>query len=320
MLSTTTGSYVAKDLGYNLGMSFSSKIKVAVIRGGLSSQYDTSLKTGEYILSTLREMPETYEPIDILISKNGEWHREGLVEKPHQTLDLADVAWNALHGPFGEDGQIGRLFEGLQLPFTGSSPVASVLSMNKDMARRLYKRHLLLTPAHEVITKDNLNEDYLIAIFRNYLHPVIIKPANTSRSLGVALAYTFSELKEKIEETLDRSSRVLVEEFISGDEVSCLVIEGARDEKIYALIPVSKSKLKTEQSKEIERIAKLAHEALGLRHYSSSDFIITPNKKIYILESNSLPALHEGSSMHESLLSTGWRPRDFVNHVLRLAM
>ena len=63
--SVSTESYVVKDLGYNLVMNLSSKIKVSVLRGGPSSEYDTSLKTGGYILSTLREMPETYEPMDI---------------------------------------------------------------------------------------------------------------------------------------------------------------------------------------------------------------------------------------------------------------
>src|SRR3989338_8578504 len=111
-------------MGYNLNMSLSSKIKVAVLRGGHSLGYSTSLKTGEHVLSTLREMPETYEPIDIFISIGGEWHCGGLVEEPHRALRHVDVVWNGLHGSYGEDGQVQRLLESMGVPFTGSKNFA----------------------------------------------------------------------------------------------------------------------------------------------------------------------------------------------------
>lgn len=320
MPSGTTESYVEKDFVYNVCMNLSSKIQVAVLRGGPSSEYDVSLKTGGHILSTLREMLDVYEPVDIFISKEGEWHHEGLVLEPHRILQHIDVVWNALHGQYGEDGQVQKLLEGLQIPFTGSSAVASALSMDKDMTKRLYRRYSLLTPAHELITQENFDEDQLINIFRNYLHPVIVKPANGGSSIGIRLARTFKELKEVVKHALKDSKRVIVEELIRGKEATCVVIEKAKGERIYALLPSSKSiKFSTEENKQIEKMSKQAHEVLGLRHYSSSDFIITP-KKIYILETNSLPTLHEGSSILNSLHNTGWRTRDFVNHVLKLAM
>ncbi|MDO8569504.1 MAG: hypothetical protein Q7R89_01855 [bacterium] len=299
-------------------MSFS-KIRVAVLRGGPSSKYDVSLETGAQVLSLLREMPDVYEPVDIFISKDGEWHLSGLVHEPHKALGHTDIVWNALHGSYGEDGQVQRVLEGLQIPFTGSSAVASALAMNKDMAKRLYQKHSLLTPVHELITEDNLNTDRLIHIFRSYLPPIIIKP--TSRSGDMFLAHTFDELKQSIKKAFIQSPRVLVEEFIKGNEINCTVIEDARGENIYALLPVSpKHQLDGVSNKEVEDMAKRAHEVLGLSHYSSSDFIITPKKKIYILGTNSLPVLHQDSLTHHSLRATGWRPRDFVDHVLKLAM
>ena len=322
-----------KNFGYNISMRLSSKIKVAVVRGGESDAYPSSLKTGGHILSTLREMPEIYEPIDIFISKDGEWHREGLVDNPHKVLRYVDVVWNALHGKYGEDGQAQRILESLKVPFTGSSAVASALSMDKDMAKRIYRRHSLLTPEHELIREgDDDIRDKLITIFRSYLHPVIVKPANASGSLGVRKVSTFEELQEAIEDTFEYSPRVMVEEFIGGDEATCMVIEGAKGETrpnvpfctgeaIYALQPVSKSgNLQTEESKKIEEMAKRAHEVLGLRHYSSSDFLITPRNRIYILETNSLPEIHTQSIAYNSLSSTGWHSRDFVNHVIGLVM
>lgn len=303
-------------------MNLSSKIKVAVLRGGPSDEYDVSLKTGARVLSLLQEMPDIYEPVDIFISKDGEWHSSGLVQEPHQALCHSDVVWNALHGSYGEDGQVQRALEGLKVPFTGSSAVASALSMNKEMAKDIYRKHSLLTPEYEFITEDTLNEDKLVAIFRNYLTPIIVKPANAGGSLGVRLAHTFQELKNAIKETFVRSPRVLVEEFIKGDEATCMVVEEAKGESVYAFLPSSKSgcKFRKEENRKIEWMAKRAHETLGLRHYSDSDFIITPGRKIYILETNSLPVLHDKSSAHDSLMATGWRVRDFVDHVLKLAL
>lgn len=297
---------------------FSPRIKVAVLRGGASHGYDESLKTGSHVLSTLREMPEVYDPLDIFISREGEWHRNGIVEEPHTALRHADVVWNALHGQYGEGGQVQRILESLQVPFTGAGTIASALSLNKDLAKGLYRRHGMLTPAHELIEEENFNDEKLVAIFRTYLHPVIVKPADGSHSLGVKMAHTFKELKEAIKETFNHSKKVLVEEFIKGAAVSSPVIDKTRGEKLYALVPTGSRS--AEENKKITEMSKLAHEVLGLRHYSSSDFIITPRGKIYILETNSLPVLHEESEMHKSLEATGWRPHDFTTHCINLAL
>lgn len=293
---------------------------MAVLRGGPSYSYDTSLKTGEHVLSTLRDIPEKYEPLDIFISRDGEWHHGGLAQEPHRALQYADVAWNALHGSYGEDGQVAKLLEGMRIPFTGSRAVPSAMAMNKDMSKRFYRGHLLLAPEAELVTEDSLDEDHLINIFRNYLPPIVVKPAHTNGSVGLSLAHSFSELKEAIKKAFSHSPRVLVEEFIRGHEAFCTVIEKAKGERLYALLPHSELKLRTEENKRIEEMAKLAHEALGLRHYSSSDFIVTPKKKIYILETSVSPAFHDDSLMHRSLRATGWQSRDFVDHVLTLAL
>src|SRR3989344_774706 len=235
--SVSTESYVVKDLGYNLVMNLSSKIKVSVLRGGPSSEYDTSLKTGGYILSTLREMPETYEPMDIFISRDGEWHYEGLVKEPHHLLRHTDVVWNALHGSYGEDGQVQHLLESIKIPFTGSKVFGSALSMNKAMTKNIYNQHNLLTPPHELV-RGTVSYADLIHIFQNYLHPVIVKPANGGSSIVIKLAHTFQELEEVVAEAFKHSSQVLVEEFIEGKEGTCGVVENVRGEKLYALLPV----------------------------------------------------------------------------------
>lgn len=298
-------------------MSFS-KTRVAVIRGGPSNGYEASLKTGAYMLSLLREAPDAYEPLDIFISRDGEWHYGGLVQEPHQALRHADIVWNALHGSYGEDGQVQRILENLHIPFTGSGTLPASLSLNKDMAKSLYRQHSLLTPESRLLTEENFNDDELILIFRSFLHPVIVKPADGIHALGVRVARTFKELKEAVRETFKFSRKALIEEFIKGNEVSCAVVENAKGERLYSFVPTGNSGAK--ENKEIGEITKRAHEILGLRHYSSSDFVITPKGKIYILETNALPTLYEESLFHCSLEATGWKPRDFAEHCINLAL
>ena len=166
----------------------SSTIRVAVLRGGPSPAYDDSLKTGSYVLSLLREMPETYDPLDVFISREGEWHHAGVVREPHETLHGVHVVWNALHGPYGEDGGVQKILESLQIPFTGSGITASAFAHNKDLAKKFYREHSLLTPTSIILTEDDLNDDEkLIKIFRTYLHPVIVKPTTGVRALGIRM-------------------------------------------------------------------------------------------------------------------------------------
>jgi len=318
------------------------KIKIAVLRGGPSHEYDVSLKTGGHILSLLNSMPEKFEPLDVFISRDGEWHVGGVVHEPHQALRETDMVWNALHGAYGEDGQVQRILETLGVPFTGSDAITSARAMDKEMSKRLYQRHAFLTPQHELITEDDLNDDKLISIFRTYLHPVIVKPVDGGSSLGIRMAHTFKDLSEAIKHSLEFSKRVMVEEFIKGKEATCGVVDNFRGEKIYALLPVEIRKtnhffgyedkyssnteevcpgnFKLTESQKLAELAKKAHEVLGLRHYSRSDFIITPSGKIYILETNSLPGFTEASLMPKSLEAVGFKPTHFVDHVVNLAL
>src|SRR3989344_4651203 len=102
-----------------------SKIRVAVLRGGRSPAYEHSLKTGAHVPSLLGEKPEAYDPLDIFISKSGEWHTSGLVQKPEKILKGVHVVWNGIEGSHGEDGQLQQMFENMNIPFTGSSAVSS---------------------------------------------------------------------------------------------------------------------------------------------------------------------------------------------------
>ncbi len=299
-----------------------SRIKVAVLRGGPSSAYADSLRTGSHVLSLLREMPEEYEPVDIFISRQGDWHRAGLVEESHKILLRADAVWNAL----GEDGKAQSLLEKLRIPYVGSSPAASAFARNKEMAKSLYRMHDIPTPQSVVVSEEGTSYEDLIRIFRTFLHPVIVKPASGSGAAGVMLAYTFEELKIALIRCFAHSPKAIIEEYVKGTVVSAAVVERARGEALYALVPAylethyRRVRPLPEQNRKMEELAKKAHDALGLRHYSSSDFVVTPRGNIYMLETNSQPVFHEDSLLQRSLESSGWQPREFVSHSIKLTL
>ena len=95
---------------------------VGIIRGGISGEYDVSLKTGGAVL---RHLPSHYTPVDILIDKKGVWHRGGIAHAPEKALSHVDVVFNALHGYYGEDGKLQKFLDHLQVPYTGSGAIPS---------------------------------------------------------------------------------------------------------------------------------------------------------------------------------------------------
>jgi D-alanine-D-alanine ligase len=163
-------------------------------------------------------------------------------------------------------------------------------------------------------------------------------------SVGTAIAKTLLELESAIDDALQYSDQALIEEFIFGREATCGVVDNFRNESIYSLLPVeirkpsnatffdydAKYSGKSEEicpgnftavEKEmIQKIAKEAHKALGLRHYSRSDFIIHPKRGIYILETNTLPGLTSESLLPKSLQAVGCSLSDFFDHLIKLAL
>lgn len=317
-------------------MSFSHKIRVGVLRGGPSPEYEVSLKTGGNILANL---PEEYEPVDVFISREGIWHDKGLEKTPEKILQKVDVVINGLHGKYGEDGEVQKLMDHFGVLYTGSGTIASTLAMNKIASKKIYKNNSLKTPVFASIPFEDLTRSKIREVYENMLSPFVVKPSNAGSSVGVYIVYSLPELEEAVIAAAAYSPAVLIEEYINGKEATCGVIEGFRGHDHYALLPIEikhgknlfdyESKysengaeeicpgnFSAKESKEIEQMATQAHKALGLRHYSRSDFIIHPKRGIYILETNSLPGLTEKSLIPKALKAVGGNIKEFLSHLL----
>jgi len=289
---------------------------VAVLRGGPSSEYDLSLRSGAAVLEALDK--EKYEPRDIFIDRKGQWHMHGISVPPEKALFGTDVAFNAMHGHYGEDGQVQRLLDQLGVPYTGSSAVASAASFNKQQTKYL-AQNLGVKVAYGIMV-ENTGDIEAIAhtIFRTFPHPAIIKPITGGFSQGTAIAENFNQLQYALAKAFDFAPQVLVEEYIKGRDATVGVIQNFRNESAYALLPSPNEILSQKEKNSLIAIAKKIHDGLGLSHYSESDFIVS-KRGIYFLEVNTLPNLSKESLFHKSLNAVGSSLSHFIDHVIGLS-
>jgi len=319
------------------------QIKIAVLRGGPSSEHEVSLSSGEFFINTLSENKK-YLPVDILIRKDGEWTLNSVPVLPEKALRMSDVALIALHGEYGEDGKVQRILENYHIPFTGSSSHASFLGMNKVLSRGAFEQNGLLIPKGIVLDTDDDPEESAQIILSRLAPNWVIKPVVGGSSLGIKIAKTFKDLVESIKHAFGYSKKVLVEEMIMGKEFTCGVIENFRGEDYYTLpaieiIPhpsrsffdyeakycglsteICPARITNHLKKELAFSATLAHKSIGARHYSRTDFMVDQRGNVYTLEINTLPGMTETSLLPKSLLAVGAERGYFLDHLISLAL
>ncbi len=315
---------------------------VGVLRGGPSREHEVSLKTGHAISQALD--PSRYQVRDIYIDRSGTWHHRGLATTPADALRSIDVAVIGLHGEYGEDGEVQKLLERLGVPYTGSDSSSSFLAMHKALAKERAISVGVLTPKFRYVEEGQDLDAALADVVRSFHQPVVVKPVRWGSSVGVSIVHGLLELRKAIEKLLiEGSGGVLVEELIRGREATAGVVEHLRGEPLYSLptieiVPPEKAsffdysakydgstqeicpgRFSKEETAEMYRVAKLMHETLGLRHYSRSDFMVSP-RGIYYLETNTLPGMTQQSLLPQSLAAVGVQFGDFLDHLIGLAV
>ena len=321
------------------------RLRVGVLRGGPSSEYEVSLQTGGNVLSVLREkFSDTYQAHDILVDKKGEWHIDGMPVEHTSLLPKIDVIFNALHGSYGEDGTVQNILEAHGVNFTGSEALSSAVGMNKSLSRGIFEKSGIKVPLGKEILSLDIKlggENVAREVFQSFSIPVVVKPVSAGSSVGVSIVRYQNELVKALQEAAKHGTSVLVEEYISGTEVTVGVIEGFRGEELYALPVVEirphshffdyrakyegmseeivPARLPFKLKEELYSLARKAHQALGLRHYSRSDFIIHPKRGIYILETNTLPGLTDESLIPKALRAVGSDTHELVDHLIKIA-
>lgn len=314
-------------------------IKVGVIRGGVSPQYETSLATGGQVLSVLRDdiFKDKYKVIDMLLDKEGILHVNGLPINVGGIHSKVDVVFNALHGDFGADGKLQQILDHWNVPYTGSGIFPSAMSSNRKLTKYKFQSLGLQTPPYMIINNynpeiDGDDNDYPTRkaqeVWRKMPAPWIVKPILMGSGVGIHVCKTFPELVRAFEEANRHGISVVVEELIGGRIASVSVVDKLRKQDLYTFPAVETrgdtiicpAKFSHEEKIELENLAKKIHKEFDLDHYSKINFILHPKKGIYILSVENLPPLHEDSHMLHMVKSVGIPMHEFIDHVLQLAL
>jgi len=282
---------------------------VAVIAGGLSHERDVSLASGRHLVRELRA--EGFEVTAYDFDRNLLHNLE---------RDKVAVAMPALHGKFGEDGEIQTLLELIDMPYIGSTSRACRVAFDKGTARELLRRGGIPVPDSVGLSAQTFRDIGPSALMEHVLgrlgERVVVKPSQGGSALGVSGVDGLAELPSALVGTYAYHDDALIERFYEGVDVSVVVLEGANGLTSLDPIAIDFTKghefdfaarytaefvglavpdLPGELLAELGATARTAHEVLGLRDASRSDFIVSADGSFVLLETAITPGTTETS-------------------------
>ena len=296
--------------------------KILILEGGNNEEHDVSLVTSREIQKILNQNKLKFK---ILRVNPKNFHKKIIKYKNF-------VCINALHGPFGEDGQSQKILKKNKIPFSHSNIKSSNLCFNKSASKREIIKNKLMSPKFYLLNINDLNEKKLITI-KSKLKKFVIKPNRSGSSFGIKIIKNQKEFDilisnlEEFKKELNNHKEILIEEYISGKELTVSTIK--LDKKIHALaVTEIKSKnnffdYKAKYSKgyakhilpaklnkinyaKCLKFATKAHKLLGCNSIARTDFIFdTKKNKIFYLETNTQPGLTPLSLLPEQANYTG---------------
>lgn len=302
---------------------------VAVVMGGPSAEREVSLNTGAAIANALREYGYTnVVEIDLDPRNFGKQLAES----------KAEVVFNAVHGLYGEDGRLQTLLEIREMPYTGSGMIASVSCMDKVITKRMLRDAGISTPACLIVNKkeSGIKEK----IMQRFSLPVVIKPASQGSSIGVKIVKEENQLDEALANAFKYSRDILVEEFISGKELTVSMMQ--KDGEVVALPVIhiaphsgmydyhSKytkgateyicpADLDEETTKKVQEISKQAYEVLGCSGVARADVMLDEEGNGYVLEINTVPGMTATSLVPKAAAAAGISFPELCNIILQSA-
>ena len=305
------------------------KLRLALIAGGKSGEREVSLKGAAEVAKVLDPQKygvKRYDPATDLAKLAAE-------------ADSLDAAFILLHGPFGEDGTVQGFLDLLDIPYQGSGVLGSAIAMDKNLAKILYRNAGLKVPEWYMAAQDDI--DNPSKILGHLGLPLVIKPANQGSSLGMTIARSEEDIAEGLKKAFAIDHKVMIEEFISGRELTGGVIgnDALTALPLVEIIPGDEyeffdyeAKYQPGATKEIcpaelgapmtvraQNCALSAHRALQLRGYSRTDMIIS-NDDIYILETNTIPGMTPTSLLPQAASAAGLDFSALLDRLIELAL
>lgn len=306
--------------------------KIAVLYGGKSAEREISLKTGKAVSIALLELGYSVHTID-----TGSDFLEKL------TTFNPDLVFIALHGQYGEDGTIQGLLEILGYPYTGCNVLTSSLTINKIFTKRLLKEANIPTPMFSVIReKDYVNNASKINsnLLKKFEFPIVIKAPNQGSTIGIFFAREESELQPMIMEAFKFEKEILIEQFITGREVT-VAIMGNDNIKVLPIIEIVShtgvydyeakytkglsdhiipARLSQEVTELVKKLAAKSYLNFGCRGFSRVDFIIEDDINPFVLEINTIPGMTETSLFPDAAQSAGISFNELIDKITKYAL
>lgn len=297
-------------------------MKIAVIMGGVSSEREISLNSGNEVFNNLDR--SKYEVSKVVINST-----EDVFTKISNDIDFAFIA---LHGKFGEDGYIQSILEAKNIPYSGCGPLSSGICMDKNITKKILK-HSNLPTAEWIVTNSiyKINYDKI----DSFGYPVFIKPNSGGSSVATFCVRSKEEVKNAVKKVLEVDEYAIIEKYISGGEYTSFVLNG----EVYPTISIKANSdffdytskyndngaieevvyLEDKLQKEINRISEICWRIFYCKAYVRIDMIIHDGVP-YVLELNTLPGLTKTSLIPRSAAAKGLNFSDLLDKIIEYSL
>jgi D-alanine-D-alanine ligase len=296
------------------------KDKIAVLMGGPGSERDVSLATGRGVSKALRSAGHDVIDVDV---------RDENFPLPEDV----DLAFNCIHGTFGEDGQLQKILESRGVAYTGDGVEESRTAFDKILSKQKFVAHKVATPESEVIAADQRPKMSV---------PLVVKPARQGSTVGIVIVKKQGDLDSALEEAAKYDRKLLVEKFVSGRELTIGIL-GDQALPIIEIIPkggfydfntkypflnpqagasaehVCPANVDTGLTKRIQELALRAFRALDLVVYGRVDVLLSDKNEPFVLEVNTIPGMTETSLLPEAAAAAGISYVDLCLRIIELS-
>ena len=288
---------------------------IVVVMGGTSSEREVSLRSGQAMYEALIRLGYNVEAFDL----NADNAKELLIKKP-------DLCVLALHGKGGEDGTIQGMLELAGIKYTGSGVASSANCMNKILTKKLLEVKDIPTPRYATIYKGENITSFVEYVLSKFEFPLVVKAPCQGSSVGVEIVHSRETLITAIENNIIYDGEILIEEFITGTELTVPVMRDGNDVIAFPIVEIvsendfydfeSKytsgmshhiipARISEDSSKRISQYAIDSYKALSCNGVARIDFFIDKNENPYVIEINTLPGMTSTSLVPDSAKAIG---------------
>jgi len=305
------------------------KRTVALLSGGISSEREVSLNSGNQVFEALDK--EKYN----IVRYDPKTDLQRLVVD----AEKIDVALIILHGPYGEDGTVQGLLDLLGIPYQGSGVLGSAVAMNKTLAKYLYQQAGLPVPPFVVVDRNTVYKS--VDIVAQLGLPVVVKPVEGGSSVGMSIVKSENDLTAAIEKALAYDASVLLEAYIDGVELTAGVIGNDITEALplIEIVPnqdheffdyeakyvagltqeICPARVDPDTSRQAQDYARKAHQALACRGYSRTDMILKDGE-LLVLETNTIPGMTATSLFPQAAKAAGMSFSQLLDRLIDLGI